>query len=183
MTKVCQDVCVEPNLQPITGEELSHATAISDDGARLDIAANYFWGGHYERAYFDVRIFNSYAPSNRQPLPACYRKHENLKKRVYEQRVREIELSSFTPLVMFLTGGLGNAVSVSHKQLASLISAKRDSSYSSTMAWIKCHLPFSLLRSSIQCIQEARSATGVAFRQPIPPLDLVSAEARFSASG
>ena len=31
MTKVCHDVCVEPNLQPITGEVLSHATAISDD--------------------------------------------------------------------------------------------------------------------------------------------------------
>ena len=29
----------------ITGEVLSHATAISDNGARLDIAANGFWGG------------------------------------------------------------------------------------------------------------------------------------------
>ena len=67
MTEVCHDVCVEPNLQPITGEVLSHATAISDDGARLDIAANGFWGGRFERAFFDVRVFNLHAPSNRQP--------------------------------------------------------------------------------------------------------------------
>ena len=42
------------------------------------------------------------------PLPACY-KHELIKKRAYEQRVREVERGSFTPFVMSLTGGLGNA--------------------------------------------------------------------------
>ena len=160
MTEVCHDVCVEPTLQPITGEVLSNATAISDDGARLDIAANGFWGGRSERAFFDVRVFNPHAPSNRQPLPTCYRKHENQKKRAYEQRVREVEHGSFTPLVMSLTGGLGNAALVCYKRLASLISAKRDVPYSSTMAWIRCSLSFSLLRSSIQCIRGARSAIG-----------------------
>ena len=134
-------------------------------------------------AYFDVRVFNPLAPSNRQPLPTCYRKHENQKKRAYEQRVREIEHGSFTPLVMSLTGGLGNAASVCYKRLASLISAKRDVSYSSTMAWIRCSLSFSLLRSSIQCIRGARSTIGQAVRLPFPPLDLVSAEARFSSLG
>ena len=79
MSEVCHDVCVEQTLQPITSEVLSYATAITDDGARLDIAANGFWGGPFERAFFDVRVFNPHAPSNRQPLPACYRKHENLK--------------------------------------------------------------------------------------------------------
>ena len=44
MTEVCHDVCIEPTLQPLTGEVLSNATAISDNGARLDIAANGFWG-------------------------------------------------------------------------------------------------------------------------------------------
>ena len=69
MTEVCHGVCVEPTLQPITGEVLSNATAISDDDARLDIAANGFWGGCSERAFFDVGVFNPHAPSNRQPLP------------------------------------------------------------------------------------------------------------------
>ena len=164
MTEVCHDVCVEPTLQLITCEVLSNATAISDDGARLDIAANGFWGGRSERAFFDVRVFNPHAPSNRQPLPTCYRKHENLKKRAYEQRGREVERGSFTPLVMSLTGGLGNAASVCYKYLASLISSKRDVPYSSTMAWTRCSLSFSLLRSSIQCIWDARSTIGHAVK-------------------
>ena len=67
MTEVCNDVCIEPHLQPSTGETFSGASATTEDGARLDIAANGFWGSRYERAYFDVRVFNPYAPSNRQP--------------------------------------------------------------------------------------------------------------------
>ena len=182
LTEVCHDVCVEPTLQPITGETFSYATANSEDGARLDVAASGFWGGRFERAFFDVRVFNPHAPSNRQPLPSCYRKHENLKKRAYEQRVREVEHGSFIPLVFSLTGGMGNSASVCYKRLASLISAKRDTSYSSTLVWIRCSLSFSLLRSSIQCIRGARSAAGRAAKQPIPPVDLVSSEARLSTS-
>jgi len=63
---------------------LSGASANTEDGARLDIAANGFWGGRSERAYFDVRVFNPYAPSNRHDsLALTYRKHERAKKRVY----------------------------------------------------------------------------------------------------
>ena len=107
LTEICSDVRIEPDLQPLTGETLSYATSNSQDGARLDIAANGFWGGHYERTFFDVRVFNPHAGSNRQmSLAACYRKHEAIKKRAYEQRIREVEHSSFTPLVLSATGGL-----------------------------------------------------------------------------
>ena len=56
MSEVCHDVCIEPTLQQITGEALSGASAITEDGARLDVAANGFWGGCFERAFFDVRV-------------------------------------------------------------------------------------------------------------------------------
>ena len=37
---------IEPTSQPISGEALSHASAISEDGAHLDITADGFhWGG------------------------------------------------------------------------------------------------------------------------------------------
>ena len=76
MSEVCSDVCTEPTLQPITGETLTGTSAISGDGTRLDVAANCFWGGRFERAYFDVRIFNPNAPSNRQQcLASTYIKH------------------------------------------------------------------------------------------------------------
>ena len=113
-------------------------------------------------------MFNPHAPSNRQSLNACYRKHENIKKRAYEQRIREVEHGTFTPLVMSLTGGLGNAATVCYKRLASLLCAKWNQPYSSTMAWIRCRLTFSLLRSAIQCIRGARSGGGTPAENSTP---------------
>ena len=98
----------EPHLQPITGEVPTSATANFQDGARLDVAADGFWGSRFESAFFDVKVFNPYAPSNRRPQPsACYRTHEASKKRAYERRIREVEHASFTPLIFSATGGLG----------------------------------------------------------------------------
>ena len=37
MSEVCHDVCVEPALQPLTGEHLSLARANRKDSARLDM--------------------------------------------------------------------------------------------------------------------------------------------------
>ncbi len=108
LTEVCSDVCVEPELQPLNGEQMEYATSITQDGARLDIAANGLWGGRHERTFFDVRVFNPHAPSNRNTqLSACYRKHERLKKRAYDQRVREVEHASFIPTGPFCHGGNG----------------------------------------------------------------------------
>ena len=56
LTNVCKDVRVEPDLMPVTNESLSHASANSTNGARLDIAANGLWGGLFERSYMDVRV-------------------------------------------------------------------------------------------------------------------------------
>ena len=56
LTNVCKDVRVEPDLMPVTNESLSHASANSTNGARLDIAANGLWGGRFERSYMDVRV-------------------------------------------------------------------------------------------------------------------------------
>ena len=107
------DVRIEPELQAVTTEHLTGATANSQDGARLDISANGVWGGRSEKTYFDVRIFNPYAPSNKNMAPsACYKKHEREKKRAYEQRVREIEHSSFTPLVLAATASMSTVTTL-----------------------------------------------------------------------
>ena len=113
----------------------------AQDDARLDIAANGFWSGQFERIYFDVRVFN--------------RKQESLKKHAYKQRVREVEHASFTPLVLSATGGMANEATAFYKRLASCLAMKWDCPYSSTMSWLHCHLTFSLLRSAIQCIRGA----------------------------
>ena len=53
LTEVCTDVCIEPPLQALTGELLSHET----DGARLDVSAQGFWGDGHQRAFFDVHRY------------------------------------------------------------------------------------------------------------------------------
>ncbi len=114
----------------LTGKPSSGASAITTDGGRLDIAANGFSGSRFEKMYFDVECLIHMPPSNRMSsLSACshlYRKHENIKKRAYEQRVQEVEHSSFTPIVLSFTGGLGNAATTCYKRLASLLSVKHD---------------------------------------------------------
>lgn len=52
-----------PTSSRSTGEHLAGASTNTQDGAQLDIAANGLWGGHFERTYFDVRVFNPHAPS------------------------------------------------------------------------------------------------------------------------
>ncbi len=90
---------------------------------------------------------------------ACYRKHEAIKKRAYEQRVREVEHSSFTPLVLCTTGGLATEATTFYKRLSACLADKWEQSYSTTLAWLCCRLTFSLLRSAIQCIRaSARSS-------------------------
>ena len=174
LTEICSGVAIEPTLQPLSSEQLTRATANTQDGARLDIVANGFWGGTYERAFFDVRVFNPFAPSNRHPqMATAYRHHENLKKCHYERRVREIEHSSFTPLIFSLTGGLGPAATVFYKRLASLLCTKWDHPYASTMGWLRCRLSFSLLRSSIMCIRGLRSSIHHIGGMPTTPVDLV----------
>ena len=98
-----------------------------------------------------------------------------VKKRAYEQRVREIEHVSFIPIVMSATGGLAKEATNFYRRLASLLAEKWDQPYSSTLHWLRCSISFSVLRSSIRCIRGARSSRGHPIK--LSPVDLVSAEA------
>ncbi len=103
-------------------------------------------------------------------------RHERIKIRPYEQRVWEVEHGSFTPLVMSLSGGCGNATNICYKRLTSMLAEKRDQPYSSTLAWMRCKLSFALLQSAIQCIRGARFASGRALKFEVSPSDLVVEE-------
>ena len=112
-----------------------------------------------QSAFFDVRVFNPLAPSNcRSSLTSTYRQHEGLKRRAYEQRVREIEMGSFTPLVFSATGGMAPAATIMYKRLASLLAEKRHQTYSKTISWLRCSIGFSLVRSAVMCLRGSRSS-------------------------
>ena len=133
----------------MTEEQLTHRSANREDGARLDIVAESFWGRDRQCAFFDVRVFNPFAQSYRNTsLSQCYRRNEMEKKRAYDERVREIEHGSFSPLVFSTSGGMGTTATVVYKRIASMIAEKHNKPYSKTIHWIRCRLNFSLLRSS-----------------------------------
>ena len=98
LTEVCHNVGTEPPLQRLSGEQLRLRTANREEGARLDIAADNFWGRDRNRAFFDIRVFSPFAQSHRQTsLSQCYKKNELEKKRAYDERIREVEHGSFSP--------------------------------------------------------------------------------------
>ena len=73
MAEVCNNVCTEPELQPLSGEALQRRSANCQDGARVDIRAEGFWEWS-KNAFFDVRVFNPFAPSN---IPKAFLPHTN----------------------------------------------------------------------------------------------------------
>lgn len=160
-TEVCHGVGIEPGLQPLTQETLIHSTANSEDGARLDVVADGFWGGSRQRAFFDVRVFNPFAQSHcKSTLAKCYRRNEQEKKRAYDQRIREVEHGSFSPLVFSSSGGMGPTATTVYRRLAAMIAEKRKEPFSRTLFWLRCRLNFSLLRSAVSCLRGARSSLG-----------------------
>ena len=124
---------------------MDHRTANSEENARQSV-------------FFDIRAFNPLAPSNR--TTSCYCRNEQEKRHAYEQRVREIEHRSFTPLVFSASGGMGPTARVFYKKLASIIATKHNKAYSKTLNWMRCRKSFSLLRSAVMCLRGSRSIRG-----------------------
>ena len=101
--------------------------------------------------FVDVRVFNPFAFSNVKSVSAAYRSHENTKRHAYGQRIQEIELASFTPIVKSAAGGLAPEATTFYKRLASLLASKWGDEYCVVMGWLHCCLSFLLLRSAIAC--------------------------------
>ena len=177
LTEVCPNVSTEPQLQPLTGEQLNTA-ANTEEAARLDVKARGFWCNDGKDAFFDIRVFHPHASSYQNTeLPRLYRQHERAKKSKYARRVLEIERGCFTPLVFTTSGGMAPEATTFFRRLAGLVSEKRGSSYSATMNWIRCCLSFSLLRSSLLCIRGSRS-TQRTFCNTACNVALIAAECR-----
>ena len=156
LSMVCSDVEIEPVLQDISGEHLNRGSNKAQD-ARLDIHARGFWERH-RSAFFDVRVCHPNAASYRDLEPQqIYRIHENEKKRLYSERVLDIEHGTFTPLVFTTTGGMGKECLKYHSRLAQLIAIKKGEQYAKTIAWIRTRTSFALLRSALVCLRGSRT--------------------------
>ena len=75
LSMVCNDVEIEPQLQDVTGEQLSSGCNLAKE-ARLDIHARGFWEQR-QSAFFDIRVCHPNAESYKQLEPKqIYRLHE-----------------------------------------------------------------------------------------------------------
>ena len=91
-------------------------------------------------------VLNPLTPSHQKPkMATCNREHECEKRCKYKQRVREIEHSSFVPLILSCTRGAGPAVTIFFRRLAALVTAPNQSSYTMVMELLRVRLSFALV--------------------------------------
>ena len=107
------------------------------------------------------------------------RSQEQEKRRQYEMRIREVDRGTFTPLVFSTAGGADPAAGAFLKRLASLLAAKKDLPYAMTIGWLRCRLPFALLRASILCLRGSRSTKAASLHDTVQP-DLTLSEGQVS---
>ena len=137
INKVCHNAEIEPRLQPLANERLH---------LRLDIKVGGFWSRGV-RAFFVVRVthVNSKCYHNKT-ISEVFKEQEDEKKRKYQQQVLEVEMGSFTPLVFWTNGGMGNGCQHFLKHLADKIAQKDTEPYNSVIAWLRTQISFELRR-------------------------------------
>ena len=159
LREVCRDVSTEPSLLPLEGERLRYRTANTTNDARVDVGARGFWT-RGQKAFFDVRIFDPMAACHRElSLEAAHHRNEQEKMRAYSERILHVDQGSFTPLVFTTSGGMGPKAKCFYSRLADLMSEKKHQPRSHVVAWMRCRLSFSLLRSALLCLRGTRYST------------------------
>ena len=136
-----------------------------EDDARADIRAAGFWGCRHHCFIFNVHVFNAFAESNQSTSLATSMKVKNvvLMRSMYRKWKRAVLLSS--------SGDMGKAATVS---------SFWNSPYSLIIGWVRCSLSFSLLHSSLMCLQ------GSCYNSSSPSVpaavDMVTAEGHLATS-
>ena len=86
-------------------------------------------------------------------MAETYQQHEKEKKDKYNQRVIDMEKSSFNPLVFTTTGGMTPECNRVNKRLAEQIAEKCREPYASVITYIRTKLRFALLKSTLAAIR------------------------------
>ena len=144
--KVCTNVEVEPQLQPLSNEWFNLRRAVTSPQARLDFKAGGFWSRGVT-AFFDVIVMYVNSKCNQgKTTTTIFKEQEEEKKRKYQHRVLDIEMGSFTPLVFGTKGGMGADCNCFFKCLAEKLSEKNEEPYYITITWFRTLLSFEILR-------------------------------------
>ena len=151
LSNVCTNVAIEPPLQSLSGEELTPRSANCQDDARADIPAC----GNVPQ-FFDARVF----PQVFHPNAQSYRNVSSIGVMRCRRRGSMVTVSvrwSLHPLLHWCLPQLGAWGGKPSHFIAGLLSSFPNVVLCSTLAWIRCTLSFSLLRSATMCIRGSRS--------------------------
>ena len=87
---------------------------------------------------FDVRVTHVNSTCNQnKSTESIFMGHEKEKKRKYQQRVIDVEMGSFTPLVFGTNGGTGKECKLFLSNLADKLSRKNGESYASAISGLE----------------------------------------------
>ena len=113
------------------------------------------WQSHKDKITFkviDVRVTHVNSRSNYgKYTKTMFKEHENEKERKYNQRVMDVEMGTFKPLVFGTNGGMGLDCQDFLRTLANKLSTKNDEPYDRVISWLRTQLSFAILRT--QCTQ------------------------------
>ena len=156
LSDVSHGVAIEPQLQPLSGEQLPKGSN-KDDEARLDLIAKGFWQD-FAAAYFDVRVFYAHARCYlNMNLESAFKSNERQKKTEYNARVVNVEHGSFTPIVMSSCGGFGIETTKFVNTLIEKVATKKDMPVSVVANCIRTKVSFELIRSQVACMRGSRA--------------------------
>jgi len=136
----------------------------------VDISARGLWNS-CEKTFFDIRTTHPTSQSySGKSLAEVYQQHEKEKGK-YNQRVIDIEKSSFNPFVFTTTGGMAPECNRVNKRLAEKIAEKRRELYASVITYIRTKLRFALLRSTLAAIRGFRGKRSDVHLQGLTDID------------
>ena len=116
--KVCTNVDVEPQLQPLDNEQFNLRSTVTSPEASLGMNAGGFWFRGVT-AFFDVRVTHVNSKrSHGKATSTIFKEQQEEKKRKYQQKALDVEMGSFTPLVFGTNGGMGADCNCFLKRLA-----------------------------------------------------------------
>ena len=116
----------EPLRQPHDKDVFNLQSTVTSREARLDMKAGGFWTPGVT-AFFDVGVTHVNSRSNQGKYTATiFKERESEKKRKYNQRVMDVEMGTFTPLVFGTNGGMGLDCQNFLRTLASKLSTKNN---------------------------------------------------------
>ena len=150
ISKVCRDVETEPLRHPLDNEVFNLQSTVISREARLDMKAGGFWTPGVT-AFFDVRVTHVTSLSNQgEHTATIFKQQENEKKRKYNQRVTDVEMATFTPLVFGTDGAW-----YFFRTLESKLLNKNNEPYA-CVSWLRIQLSFAILRTVYRCIRGSR---------------------------